>query len=222
MTEPSSTPTGRPPDAALDELDVLAGALLVPDEVRKEAARIRRMGLGKGPPARPAPPWVSASSFYAACRELTVPTTLDDVAAVSGVDRREIARCYRSLVNELDLKIPVADPCRYLAAVAARAGTSPEVTASALEILVKAEKAGLAAGRNPAGMAASVLYVAAALEGERMTQKDAAQAAGVIEATVRKEYKRLVNVLGLQLERASRRERARHPASAPAQASLAV
>jgi transcription initiation factor TFIIB len=229
LTRPSSRPTARALGAAIDELDVLAAALLVPDEVRTEAARICRMGLEKEPMVRMVPARVSTSSFYAACREMMVPTTLDDVAAVSGVDRKEIARCYRSLIGELDLKIPVADASRYLAAVASRADVSAEVMASALEILARAEKAGLADGRCPAGLAASALYVAAALEGERLTQKEAAGAAGVIDATVRKAYKRLVNTLGLRLEGTPPRggdgtavSEARQPTSVPAPEGLAV
>ena len=68
---------------------------------------------------------IAASSLYAACRERGGPTTLDEVAAASGVRRDDIARCYRLLVNELDMEIPVVDPAEYVARLASRAKVGP-------------------------------------------------------------------------------------------------
>ena len=138
---------------------------------------------------------ISASSLYAACREKGVPKTLDDVAAASGVRRDEIAKCYRLLVNEFDLKIPLADPAEYVPVVAARARVNARVQQRALEILSKAKKAGVISGRDPIGVAASALYLASLLDGERLTQGNVAEAAGVGEATVRNEYRRMKKVV---------------------------
>jgi transcription initiation factor TFIIB len=137
------------------------------------------------------------ASLHAACREGKVPITLDDVAAASGVRRDGIARCYRLLVNELGIEIPVVDPEEFMQKVASKAKMNEGVQARALEILHRAEKAGVAAGVDPQGITGSVLYMAAALEGQKLTQKDTADAAGVQEATVRREYKRLRTVLGI-------------------------
>jgi transcription initiation factor TFIIB len=136
-----------------------------------------------------------ASSIYAACREKEVPMTLGDVAGASGVDRDEIAKCYRRMVNELDLKMPVADPTEYVARVASRAKVSPKVEADALLLLSKAKKAEITAGVCPPGLTASALYLASIRAGENLTQSDAAMAAGVAESTVQKENKRLRKVL---------------------------
>lgn len=149
------------------------------------------MGLGKGRSL----PQLAASSLYAACREKRVPVTPDDVAAASGVRRDDITRCYRLMVRELDLKMPIADPAEYVASVAYRANVSFKVEAEALEILSRAQKSGATAGVSPAGLAASAVYLASMPEGERLTEKAAAEAAGVAESTVRKESRRLRNVL---------------------------
>ncbi|MGA2666210.1 MAG: hypothetical protein ABSF83_14820 [Nitrososphaerales archaeon] len=180
---------------ALDELDSVSRRLAVPQEVVDEAVEVCRKALERGLVSAKRVPQISASCLYVACREREVPTTLDEVAAASGVGRKELARCYRMLVTELDVKMPVASPAEYMALVGARAGASAEVQAKALVIISKAEKAGVAAGRYPKGLAASALYIASALEGRRLTQKDAAEAAGVTEATVRKEYQRLWKAL---------------------------
>ena len=187
--------TDRNLSDALDELDSLSRRLSVPEQVVDEAVDVCRKGIERGLVNSKHIPQISASCLYVACREREVPTTLDDVAAASGIGRKELARFYRMLVTELDVKMPVASPAEYVALVGARAGASADVQAKALVIVSKAEKAGVTAGRYPKGLAASALYIASTLEGRRLTQKDAAEAAGVTEATVRKEYQRLRKAL---------------------------
>ena len=139
---------------------------------------------------------ITASSLYAACREREVPATIAEVAAASGVDRDDIARCYRLLVRALNLVMPIADPAEYVARVASRAKVSPKVEADAREMLSKAWKAGVTGGACPTGLAASAVYMASINEGEKMTEKRVADAAGVAESTVASENKRLRKVLG--------------------------
>ncbi|MGA2665114.1 MAG: hypothetical protein ABSF83_09240 [Nitrososphaerales archaeon] len=179
----------------LVELEALSRSLSLSEAVAEEAARICREGHEKGLLHRKSPAKVSASSVYAACRIKEVPNTLEDVSQASGVGKKDIAGCYRQLVNGLDLRVHVAEPSEYLPRVAASARMDAEVQASALRILERAEEAGVTSGREPIGLAASALYVAAALEGKRLTQKGAADAAGVREATIRKEYQRLRKAL---------------------------
>jgi len=180
---------------ALGELNQFSERLSIPDSVVAEAANICIDSLGKGLESRKPLTRITATSLYAACREKEVPTTLDDVAVASGVDRDEVAKCYRLMVRELDLKIPVPRPARFMSRVAFRAKVSPRVEAAALEILSRAGKAGITAGAYPLGLAASALYVASILEGEKLTEGEAADAAGVAESTVRKEYRRLWRIL---------------------------
>jgi transcription initiation factor TFIIB len=194
-------------EVALGELKKVSEKLSVPDAVADEAAcicsRCLERGLTRGRPLAQ----IAASSLYAACREKEIPTTLDDVATASGVGRKAVARWYRLLVIELDLKIPISDPTECLAKVAARAKADPKVEADALEILSKAEKAGITAGLCPTGLAASALYLASLLNGQWMTQSGAAEAAGVREATVRRQSKRLRKVVGVRLVRTTRKKR---------------
>ena len=67
----------------------------------------------------------------------------------------------------------------------------------AREILFKASQLRISAGKDPMGLAASALYVACTLEGEDITQKDVAEAAGVTEVTIRNRYKSLRSFLGI-------------------------
>jgi transcription initiation factor TFIIB len=165
--------------------------------VKDEAARICRNCLESGLFRGRSIDQIMASSLYAACREREAPATIAEVAAVSGVDRDDVARCYRLLVGELNLVIPIADPAEYVARVAYRANVSPKVETDAREMLSKAWKAGVTGGVNPTGLAASAVYMASINLGEKMTEKCVADAAGVAESTVARENKRLRSVLGV-------------------------
>jgi transcription initiation factor TFIIB len=192
---------------ALGELNQFSEKLSLPDAVTDEAAFICMRGLERGLEKGRSFAQITASSLYAACREKEFPRTLDDVAAASGVGREDIAKGYRLLVRELDLKVPIADPMEYLARVAARAKVSQKAEEGATEILSNAQKAGISAGKDPIGLAASAIYLASLLDGLNMTQARAAEAAGVTEVTVRNQCKSLRKVLKVQPGRTPRRRR---------------
>jgi len=75
---------------------------------------------------------------------------------------------------------------------------SPKTQTDAVKILKRAEKNELTSGRGPAGIAAAALYVAALLNGEKKTQREVADIAGITEVTIRNRYKELLDKLGLQ------------------------
>jgi transcription initiation factor TFIIB len=60
-----------------------------------------------------------------------------------------------------------------------------------MNIMYDVVKSGMSAGKDPMGLAASVLYMASLETGENRTQTDIAEAAGVTEVTVRNRYKNL-------------------------------
>jgi transcription initiation factor TFIIB len=182
---------------AFSELDRIADKLGVSDAVIEKAAWIYRKALEKGLVRGRSISALIAAALYASCRATETPRTLKDIAAVSNVKRKDIARCYRLLLRELDIKMPVVDPIKCIARIASRAGLSERTKRRSIEILKKAEETKTTAGKDPMGLAAAALYVACVLEGENKTQKDVAEAAGVTEVTIRNRYKGLKAALNL-------------------------
>ncbi|MEM1990874.1 MAG: sigma factor-like helix-turn-helix DNA-binding protein, partial [Candidatus Bathyarchaeia archaeon] len=78
-------------------------------------------------------------------------------------------------------------------------GLSGHIQAKALKILNEAKRKHISAGKDPMGLAAAALYIAAYLAGEKRTQKEIADAAGVTEVTVRNRYKTLKRQLRLEI-----------------------
>ena len=77
---------------------------------------------------------------------------------------------------------------------------SAETQSNSIEILEQAQKAELTSGRGPTGIAAAALYVSALLHGEKRTQREVADVAGVTEVTIRNRYKELLEELKLEKE----------------------
>jgi len=137
--------------------------------------------------------------LYAACRNSETPRTLREIAETSLVDKKDVARCYRLLLRELDIHMPIADPMTYISKIAERTGISGQTQGLAIKILRDAKKKRAASGKDPMGLAAAALYIACLLKNEKKTQKDIAEAAGVTEVTVRNRYKSLKRQLSLKL-----------------------
>jgi transcription initiation factor TFIIB len=182
---------------AFSELRRLSEKLSVSEAVTERAAYIYRKALDRSLVRGRSITGIIGASLYAACRDREIPRTLKDVAAATNIKKKDIARSYRLLVKEMDLKMPVVDPAKCMTKIASRANVSEKTQRRALQILSRAEQARISAGKDPMGLAASALYVACTLEAEDITQRDVAAAAGVTEVTIRNRYKGLKASLGI-------------------------
>jgi len=182
---------------AFSELDRLKDKLAVGDAVIEKAAFIYRKALEKGLVRGRSISALIASALYAACRDTETPRTLKDVGNASNIKRKDIARCYRLLLRELSLKMPVVNPVNCVSRIASIAGLSEKTKREATKILRTAEELKISAGKDPMGLAAAALYVACVTNGENKTQRDVAEAAGVTEVTIRNRYKGLKIALNL-------------------------
>lgn len=195
---------------ALRRLDELAQALGVPSHVKEEAAIIYRQAAQKGLTRGRSIDSVVAAALYAACRRKQIACSIQKIAEAlnlrEGFDpKREIARCYRLLVRDLELKIPVISPENFVSQITSELGLPDSVAAEAVRIVRLAREAGITAGKDPNGVAAAAVYIAAIKQGFKKTQKDVANKAGVTEVTVRNRYKEIVQYmkdkLGIDIEK---------------------
>lgn len=184
---------------AMAELDRLSDKVYAPPPIKEKAAVIYRKALDKGLVRGRSIAAIAAAALYAACRESGTPRTLREIVEASLVEKKDVARCYRLLLRELNVQMPTVDPLTYVSKIAGGMGVSGKTQSLATQILREAKKKRIAAGKDPMGLAAAALYIACLQNNEKKTQKDVADAAGVTEVTVRNRYKTLKRQLNLDV-----------------------
>ncbi|MBE3137591.1 MAG: transcription initiation factor IIB [Thermoplasmata archaeon] len=192
-----SNATERTLAIALSELDRMASGMGLPRTVRETAAMIYRKAALKKLVRGRSIEGVATAALYAACRQCHVPRTLDEISNIAHISRKEIGRTYRYVSRELRLKLLPTSPEDYISRFCSELKLSGDVRAKTVEILREAAHRELTSGRGPTGMAAASLYIASVLCGERRTQREVADVAGVTEVTIRNRYKELTKKLDI-------------------------
>jgi len=170
---------------ALNEMGKLKDKLALTNAVIEKAAYIYRKSMERKLVRGRSIQGLVAACIYAACRDTETPRTLVDVANGINIRRKDVARCYRLIFRELELKMPVVDPVKGVSRIASIAGLGEKSKRKAIAILNEAKRTGIVAGKDPMGIAAAALYLACISTGEAKSQKDISIASGVTEVTIR-------------------------------------
>ena len=182
----------------MGELERLSSKIDISPPIKEKAALLYRKALDKGLVRGRSINAVAAAALYAACRKSGSPKTLREISKVSLVSKKDVSRCYRLLLQELDFHIPISDPMTYLSRIAEKTGISGRTQGAATAILRMARQKRVSTGKDPVGLAAAALYIACLQNSEKQTQRNIAEAAGVTEVTVRNRYKDLTKKLHLE------------------------
>jgi transcription initiation factor TFIIB len=183
---------------AFSELNMLRDKLGLSDSLVEDTAytyrKVEERGLVRGRTI----PGMLVACIYLACRRSGHPRTLKDVSAKSNIKRKDIAKNCRIVMKELGITLSVVDPMKCIVRVANAAELGERTTRHAFKMMSELlRKKILTAGKDPMGLAASILYIASKETGEIKTQDDMARAAGVTEVTIRNRIRALKKDLNL-------------------------
>lgn len=180
---------------AMAELDRMSTALHLPHGIKEQSAVLYRkalkMDLIRG---RSIDAFVAAT-LYAACRQKSIPRPLKEISKLSTREHSEIARTYRLLLREMNLKMPIDGPMKFIPSIAAKLKLRRDTEQYAIEILRKARKRNGLSGKDPRGLAAAALYMACIQNEDKRIQKNVAEAAGTTEVTLRNRLRGLEKTL---------------------------
>lgn len=191
------SPSDRNLRHAFSILERVEDKLALSESVIEKTAYIYRKAQARGLVRGRTIISVLSAAIYIACREMGVSRTLNDIASLTNLRRKELARTFRLLILELDLKVPIVDPMKCIAKVANKTKLSERTKRQAMDIMTSVTKSGISAGKDPMGLAGSVLYMSSKNAGEPITQIDIANAAGVTEVTIRNRFRDLKSKIDL-------------------------
>jgi transcription initiation factor TFIIB len=190
--------TNRSLRHALLILNKLKTELGIPDGVIEKAAYLfRKAMISKITMGRSSTSMICAS-LYAACREADIPRTLNDIAYVGNITRKDLSRSYRNLIKTLDLRLKPYDSSEFITRISSEVGISEKTRRIALDLLSKVVEKEMSAGKNPMGLAAAVLYLSCVKTDEKKNQVDIANAAGITAVTIRNRIESLRKGLGIK------------------------
>ncbi|MGH9926905.1 MAG: transcription initiation factor IIB [Nitrososphaeraceae archaeon] len=199
----SHSATERNLQKAFSMLSRIKDRLGLPNHVTEKAAYTYRKAQERGLIRGDTIGSVLAASIYAAARQSGVLRTLEDISEVSDIKPGEVARSYRRIISELDIKVPLIDLRKYIVKVANNLNFDEKIKRRALEFMEQAQKNNLVVGKDPISMAASILYLVNIAERKPRTQAEIAKAAGVTEVTVRNRSKELRKKLNVSVVRST-------------------
>jgi transcription initiation factor TFIIB len=183
---------------AFAELDKLKNKIGLSDAVIEKTAYIYRKAEKRGVIRGRTVDSILAASLYIACREMGVPKTLKEIAKASDIRLKRLSKDYRILITELDLKVPNNDLMYYVFKVGNALPTSEKTKRRAIELvdlINRKDRHTYTSGKDPMGLAATVLFVASTNNGENMTQREIAGAAGLTAVTIRCRLKEISKYL---------------------------
>jgi transcription initiation factor TFIIB len=199
----SHSSTERSLQQAFTMLSRIKDRLGLPNHVTEKAAYTYRKAQERGLIRGDTIGSVLAASIYVAARQSGVLRTLDDISKISDLKTGEVARSYRRIMSELDIKVPLIDVKKYIIKVANNLNFDEKIKRKALELVEHAQKKNLIVGKDPMSIAASIIYLVNLSESKPTTQAEIAKAAGVTEVTVRNRSKELREKLDVSLIRSN-------------------
>ncbi|MFB5645370.1 MAG: transcription initiation factor IIB family protein [Nitrosopumilaceae archaeon] len=180
-------------------LDTITSKLGLSDSIKEKAAYFYRKSAEKKIIQGRTIKAMTSASLYAACREANAPRSLDDIARAANVRRKDLSSAYRHLIKNLGIGFRPHDPKNYVNRIASHVGVNEKSKRLAWKILDAAKKSRLALGKKPMGIAGASVYIAAAVNNQRISYAEIERTTHVSSITLRKLVKMFVKKLsGIQ------------------------
>ena len=85
---------------------------------------------------------------------------------------KDLSPSYRVLTHELEIKVPLADPMKCTTKIANKANLSEKTRLIVMPTMNEHIKKEISTGKDPMGLAATVLYLSCLTNGETTTERD--------------------------------------------------
>ena len=184
---------------ALAEITRMCSQMELPKSITEEAAMLYRMAQKEKICRGRSIEAVVAATVYLTCRLTELPRTLDEISKHARAGRKEIGRTSRFIVRKLKIRTHTPRPTDYLSRFCSKLQLDATVEAKAREMIHQLEKKGDDNGKGPTSICAACIYISSILLGQRRTQRECSEAAGITEVTIRNRYKEIVGLLNIEL-----------------------
>lgn len=131
--------------------------------------------------------------IYIACKLENAPRTFKEISVITGVQKREIGRCYKLIAKEVDSKAAMVPSGDIVSRFCSDLNLSLRIQRIASEMSQKVYELGCLTCRSPDSVAAAIIYLVVGLFPEHKSiQKDIQNVTNVTEVTIKNTYKDLL------------------------------
>ncbi|MBD3193801.1 MAG: transcription initiation factor IIB [Candidatus Lokiarchaeota archaeon] len=184
---------------ATTELKRIASNLNLPSHVKKAAIKLYIRAFKKKLLRGRSINGMVAACLYFCCRERKIPRTLQEILEETSISAKNVRRCYRTLIRELNLKAPCTDPISLIPRFIAELGLDTEAEKITIKILKAYTSNFSISGKDPKGLCAGSLYLVCKVKNKKTSQKEIANLIGVTEVTLRSRYKEIIKKLNIKI-----------------------
>ncbi len=184
--------------SALIELKRIKSHLAISDDIGETAVLFYKIALKKNLIKGRSVVGMMSAATYLACRKKNSAITLKDTAEVSNISTKELGRCIRIFLQNININKTSPDPVSLVNRLGEDLGLTMYTRKAAIDILSEAKERRLTMGKIPMSLAAAAIYIASVQTGERRTQQQIAIPARTTPVTIRNRFKELAEGLGLK------------------------
>ncbi|MBY9016309.1 MAG: transcription initiation factor IIB [Candidatus Lokiarchaeota archaeon] len=184
---------------ATTELKRICSNLNLPNHIKLEAIKLYKEAFKKKLLKGRSINSMIAASIYLAIRLKKIPRTMQEILDESSENEKDIRRCYRVLIRELNIKSPHTKPSALIPSYVATLKLNSNIEINSTKIVNAYSERFSTSGKDPKGIVGGAIYLACRLKGLELTQKEIADVVGVTEVTLRSRYKELSTKLNIKV-----------------------
>jgi len=184
---------------ATTELKRIGSKLNLPNYAKEEAMRLYKEAFKKKLLRGRSINSMIAACLYYSIRKFKLARSLQEILNESSENPKDVRRCYRVLLKELNLKAPNTEPISLIPRFVAELNIDNEMEQLTKKIVKTFSSNFPISGKDPKGIVGGALYIACKLKGVEITQQTIADIVGITEVTLRSRYKELKTKLKIKI-----------------------
>ncbi|WP_434730921.1 transcription initiation factor IIB family protein [Thermogladius sp. KZ2Tp1] len=187
-------------EKALKHLNDLVKLIKPPTAVAETAGEILREAVAGKNFKEKTLKRLAAASLYLSYKIHGYPRPFKQFASELGLEPQEVWNAIKMVsesVKNLNKKLVRNEPQTIISYIVKSSNLPPEVEFVANKIVAEVTSTGLVSGKGLSSLAASAVYVAAILTGNRRTQLDIARTVGLTDVAIRNSYSEIVRNLDI-------------------------
>jgi len=187
-------------EKALKHLNDLVKLIKPPTAVAETAGEILREAVAGKNFKEKTLKRLAAASLYLSYKIHGYPRPFKQFASELGLEPQEVWNAIKMVsesVKNLNKKLARNEPQTIISYIVKSSNLPPEVEFVANKIVAEVTSTGLVSGKGLSSLAASAVYVAAILTGNRRTQLDIARTVGLTDVAIRNSYSEIVRNLDI-------------------------